>query len=193
MRTAWHPPRAVRRSWQSPQVKWEGVAQAHHRVVAQLAWIFVRKLPPSSMYEFQDLLQEGLLRIPPVLRAFKPDRGVLLSTYLATAIRFRYQALLSQEWRRAHGRAGMAEAVKVAAAGPDQEAVDALVDLERGLPDRYGRLLPTAVEEIPLVHPLDQSHDTIKVKRTKQFTLKRPHADPKRPHADPMLAPAVSG
>lgn len=138
----------------------EALIANYERLIRKMGAQCYRKLPPGSMYDRDDLYQEGRIRALRVAERYDPTRGAKFMTLLTVALRNRYTNILAEEWRRCPTRRVSVERVKSSETDgrtgqrrtrtdfilpdlPSQRAVEAAMGLEireAHLKDRYGRL-----------------------------------------------------
>lgn len=80
------------------------------KVIYHLAHIWADRMPPSSIYGADDLIQEGFIVRMEMERdkKFNPDEGTRFSTFLWTACVWHFNFLRKMELRRVDGRVEIA-------------------------------------------------------------------------------------
>lgn len=98
----------------------------------------LRKLPPGSAFEPEDLFQEGAERAVHAARAYDPARGNEFSTYLTFAVVNRFGGIVKREWERFHkvkALDGVEHVIDATgSSAPGQDGVDCMLDVDEMFP-----------------------------------------------------------
>jgi len=127
---------------------WRGPAPTidlgqYERLIHKMGASCFRKLPPRTLYDREDLYQEGRIQALYAARRFDPTRGAKFLTLLVIALTNRYSRILNQEWRRLVVAGTPGKNIEEVPEAAGQEAVETAVDLKvrsTRLPNRYKKL-----------------------------------------------------
>lgn len=122
------------------------MTEKFNKMVLKLAWECKRKMPSDSVWELDDLAQEGWVAVVQCMGKFKTDRQVKLSTYVYNAIRNRLANIVRQEYF--HPSCSAVEDLSVTLDTPDRllHVKQALEDLGECAKDTLNALV-NEVEE----------------------------------------------
>ena len=85
----------------------EQVITQYTPLIAQQARRCKSKLPPGTMWDLEDLIQEGRIHAVQVATKFDAARSAKFMTLLHVALQHRYRRILRKEWKQRGGQYAM--------------------------------------------------------------------------------------